>query len=319
MTRAEKYAQPQPKRRRGFAGRQAFSEALLFPQIENFTIHEKLGCGGMASVYGAIDSQGEQVALKLCRKIPRGLPNRHLTDWFIRECAATLLLSHPNIVSSFKAGETEDYLYLSLEKINGKSLFRLLSCNIPTGWEVAREILLGISSAMEEIHRAGIVHRDIKPENVIVARGFGPKIIDFGLCHISGYDEIYGHISGVWESAPRMTPANGDFATPEVRPPEYDVPGASYNPQFDIYSAGLVFYNVVAGVMPFKLVKFRNITERLEHYSNIHKTARFPAPSSIDAFAEIPPAAEEALMACLEKNPTNRPPASDIVKIFGSC
>jgi serine/threonine protein kinase len=116
-----------------------------------------------------------------------------------------------------------------------------------------------------------------------------------------------------------MTPANGDFATPEFRPPEYDVPGSSYNPQFDIYSAGLVFYNVVAGVMPFKMAKFRDISERLAYYSTIHKTARFPAPSSIDAFAEIPEAAEKALMACIEKDPSCRPSATDLVKIFGSC
>jgi serine/threonine-protein kinase len=312
--------QPNPCPKPGFAGRDAFAEGLLSAESQ-FTLHDLLGKGGMAKIYTATDGTGRTVALKLFKKLPKGHSQEHLTDWFIRECAANLLLSHPNIIRAFEAGEARNHLYISMEKLDGKTLHSHLSSKHGMGWEVSRRFFVQISQALEEIHRAGVVHRDLKPENITLAKGPGglaAKIIDFGLCHIADYEDVYPHISS-GPGEPRVTPRSGEFATPEFRPPEYDTPGASYTPLFDIYSAGLVFYNLAAGDLPFRMQTFERARDRSAYYSNIHKCAVFPAPTIIDHSVDIPGRAEDAIMACLDKNPGGRPGAAELRKIFESC
>ncbi|HSB46879.1 MAG TPA: serine/threonine-protein kinase [Candidatus Bilamarchaeum sp.] len=323
MHERKKYEQPQHgERRRGFAGREAFAEAISHPRIGGFELQAILGKGGMSTVYLARDSHGREVALKAVGKRPEGDGLRYLDDWFVRECVANLILSHPNIIHAFEAGETRTHLYLSMEKLEGRTLHAHLSGHLGMGWDISRRFFIQFADALVEMHRAGVVHRDLKPENIMLAMGEGGlalKVLDFGLCHILDYGDVYPHVRGSRTGEPEVNPGTGEFGTPEFRPPEHDLLAPAWMPAFDIYSAGFVLYNMVAGVLPFPHTNRTEPEVRSSFYNAVHLEMRFPKPTELGVPVSIPTAAEDAIMACLDKNPLGRPQASELRAIFESC
>ena len=199
-----------------------------------YRVVRKLGTGGMANVYLAEDQElGRRVAIKM-------LDDRHAQDEqfverFRREAKNAAGLSHPNIVSIYDRGEAEGTYYIAMEYLEGRTLKELLVARgptpIPVAIDYARQILGGIGFA----HRNGIVHRDVKPHNVVVAPDGRLKVTDFGIAR-SGTSQ--------------MTETGSIIGTAQYLSPE-QARGAPVDQTSDLYSVGVVLYELLTGVVPF--------------------------------------------------------------------
>jgi len=201
---------------------------------KRYVIKRKLGSGGMADVYLAEDQElGRRVALKL-------LNDRHAADdqfveRFRREAQSAAGLNHPNIVSIFDRGYAEDTYYIAMEFLDGRTLKELLVRNGPTPVPIAIDYARQILGALAFAHRNGIVHRDIKPHNIVVGSDGRLKVTDFGIAR---------------SGASQMTEAGSIVGTAQYLSPE-QARGAPVDPRSDLYSLGIVLYEMLTGKVPF--------------------------------------------------------------------
>jgi len=213
--------------------------ASLDPLIGTFfdgryKIVRKLGAGGMANVYLAEDQElGRRVAIKI-------LNDRHANDdqfveRFRREAKNAAALSHPNIVSIYDRGEAEGTYYIAMEFLDGRSLKELIVTRGPAPVPVAVEYTRQILSALRFAHRHGIVHRDIKPHNVLVDGEGRVKVTDFGIARAG---------------ASQMTEAGSIVGTAQYLSPE-QARGTNVDQRSDLYSLGVVLYELLTGAAPF--------------------------------------------------------------------
>ena len=213
----------------------AVSDSLIDTLFDGrYQIQRKLGAGGMADVYLAEDQElGRRVAIKI-------LNGRHANDdqfieRFRREAKNAAALNHPNIVSIYDRGEAEDTYYIAMEYLDGKTLKELIigrgAAPINVAVEYARQIL----SALRFAHRHGIVHRDIKPHNVLVDGEGRVKVTDFGIARAG---------------TSQMTEAGSIVGTAQYLSPE-QARGGEVDPRSDLYSLGVVLYELLTGKTPF--------------------------------------------------------------------
>jgi len=201
---------------------------------KRYVIERKLGSGGMADVYLAEDQElGRRVALKL-------LDDRHASDEqfverFRREAQSAAGLNHPNIVSIFDRGYAEGTYYIAMEFLDGRTLKELLVRNGPTPVPIAIDYARQILGALAFAHRNGIVHRDIKPHNIVVGSDGRLKVTDFGIAR---------------SGASQMTEAGSIVGTAQYLSPE-QARGAPVDPRSDLYSLGIVLYEMLTGKVPF--------------------------------------------------------------------
>jgi len=199
-----------------------------------YLVVRKLGTGGMATVYLAEDQElGRRVAIKT-------LDDRHAQDEqfverFRREAKNAAVLSHPNIVAVYDRGEYNGTYYIAMEYLEGQTLKELLVSRGPTPIRVAVDYARQILAALEFAHRNGIVHRDIKPHNVIIAPDGRLKVMDFGIAR-SGSSQV--------------TEAGSIIGTAQYLSPE-QARGAPAGPSADLYSTGIVLYEMLTGTVPF--------------------------------------------------------------------
>ena len=199
-----------------------------------YRILSKLGTGGMASVYLAEDQElGRRVAIKLLDE--RHAQDEQFVERFRREAESAAGLSHPNVVSIYDRGEVEGTYYIAMEYLEGKTLKELLVARGPTPVRVAIDYTRQILSALEFAHRNGIVHRDIKPHNVVVAPDGRLKVTDFGIAR---------------SGSSQMTEAGSIIGTAQYLSPE-QAQGAPVHPSSDLYSVGVVLYEMLTGTVPF--------------------------------------------------------------------
>ncbi len=213
----------------------AVSDSLIDTLFDGrYQIVRKLGAGGMADVYLAEDQElGRRVAIKI-------LNGRHANDAqfierFRREAKNAAALNHPNIVSIYDRGEAEDTYYIAMEFLDGRSLKELIvgrgAAPINVAIEYARQIL----SALRFAHRHGIVHRDIKPHNVLVDGEGRVKVTDFGIARAG---------------TSQMTETGSIVGTAQYLSPE-QARGGEVDPRSDLYSLGVVLYELLTGKTPF--------------------------------------------------------------------
>lgn len=206
-----------------------------FPQLE---IEELLGRGGMGAVYRARQkSLDRPVALKILP--PEVARRRGFTDRFTREAQALARLSHPNIVTVFDFGQTGPYAYLLMEHIDGVNLRQVLSDGHLTP-EEALGIIPQLCDALQFAHAHGVVHRDIKPENILLDTRGHVKIADFGLAKLAGQ---------VGEGA-ELTGTAAIVGTMYYMAPEQIEHPDRVDHRADIYSMGVVFYEMLTGELP---------------------------------------------------------------------
>jgi serine/threonine protein kinase len=259
-----------------------------------FRILEKIGTGGMGSVYKANQvAMNRMVAVKILH--PKLANRKDLVSRFRREARAMSHLSHPNTVKVLLYGELEDgSLYIVMEYLEGKNLNQIVRTEGPLPMERALPILIQSCGALEEAHRAGIVHRDLKPENIFVCNQGGlrdfPKVLDFGLAKVTEREMRPGSII--------LTQEGMVFGTPEFMSPE-QAQGRTLTPASDIYSLAVILYELLTGKLPFQA---RSPVEFLQ----LHVTAP-PIPLNARvAGRTFPPGLEALIAKALAKKPEDR-------------
>src|SRR3954463_865099 len=221
--------------------------ARLFPQLEILGL---LGAGGMGAVYKARQPALDRIiALKV---LPGGDGSgANFTERFNREARALARLSHPNIVAVYEFGQLGGLSFFIMEFVDGANLRQLEKASRLSPRE-ALQIIPQICDALQYAHDQGVVHRDIKPENGLLDRKGRVKMADFGLAKILGYDP----------EAARLTAEGQVMGTPHYMAPEQVERPLTVDHRADIYSLGVVFYEMLTGDLP--LGKFSPPSRKVE-------------------------------------------------------
>jgi len=220
--------------------------AKLFPQLE---IIEILGRGGMGAVYKARQPRLDRmVALKVLS--PDKQDDPRFAERFEREARTLARLHHPNIVAIHDFGEVDGRFYLLMEYVDGLTLRQLFQAR-PLSPEEALTIVPKICEALHYAHQQGIVHRDIKPENILLDKQGQVKIADFGIAKILGQQALAG-----------LTGEKQVIGTPHYMAPEQVERPQEVDHRADIYSLGVVFYEMLTGELP--LGKFQAPSRKVE-------------------------------------------------------
>ncbi len=245
-----------------------------------YLIIRKLGAGGMANVYLAEDQElGRRVAIKI-------LDDRHAADdsfieRFRREAKNAAGLSHPNIVSIYDRGEAEGTYYIAMEYLSGRSLKELIVSRGPTPIRIAIDYTRQILAAIGYAHRHGIVHRDIKPHNVVVDGDGRLKVTDFGIAR---------------SGASQMTEVGSIIGTAQYLSPE-QAKGSAVDQRSDVYSVGVVLYEMLTGKVPFTGDTALEIA--MKHLSEV------PVPPS-EQREDVPDDLDLVVLRALAKDPEDR-------------
>ena len=248
--------------------------------LERYRIVSPLGKGGMGEVYRAEDLKlGQTVALKF---LPKSLArNEEALARFTREVRMARQVSHPNVCRVFDIGEADGQTFLTMEFVDGEDMSSLMRRigRLPAdkALEISRQVCAGLAAA----HEHGIIHRDLKPANVMLDGRGRARITDFGLAGLAS--EMKG------EDARAGTPA---YMSPE------QFSGGEVTPKSDLYSLGLVMYEIFTGKKPYEAQTFEEMARLRD------KTA--PAAPSTH-LKEIDPLVERVILGCLQKAPTKRP------------
>ena len=245
-----------------------------------YRLERKLGGGGMADVWLAEDQElGRKVAIKILHD--RYANDTQFVERFRREATHAAGLSHPNVVSIFDRGEAEGSYYIVMEYVEGRTLKELIvtrgPCPVPVAISYVRQVL----AALRYAHRNGIVHRDIKPHNVLVDHEGRVKVADFGIARAG---------------SSQMTEAGSIIGTAQYLSPE-QARGAPVDESSDLYSTGIVLFELLTGLVPF--TGETPVEIAMKHLSQVP-----PAPSSIRP--EIPHDLDLVVIRALAKEPAER-------------
>jgi serine/threonine protein kinase len=251
-------------------------------QIGKYRVDSVLGEGAMGVVYKAFDPHIERVvALKTIRKeLLRGHQKMDLVARFRNEAQASGRLTHPNIVAVYDYGETEDAAFIAMEFVEGTPLNALLVPDQPTDLARVMVWMTQLLRALGYAHARGVVHRDIKPANLIITAEAQVKITDFGIARI--------------ESS-TLTQTGSMIGTPSYMSPE-QFRGAGIDGRSDVFSAGIVLYQLLTGVRPF----VGAVSVVMQQILNENPRA----PSQLNAVAGT--AFDPVLRNALAKNPADR-------------
>src|SRR3954470_11598446 len=241
----------------------------------------RLGAGGMAEVWCAQDEVlGRRVALKL---LGAGFAeDPEFREAFRREAEAAAGLTHPNIVGIFDRSEWDGHPYIAMELVDGQTLKELVTERGPLPPDIAVGLTEQILRALGYAHKRGIVHRDVKPQNVIIDHDGQAKVADFGIARAGDTSQ--------------MTQAGAIIGTMQYLSPE-QAEGRPVDRRADLYSVGIVLYELLTGRVPFEgeatiSIAIKHINER-------------PVPPA-QLRPGIPPALEAVVMRALEKDPARR-------------
>lgn len=255
-------------------------------ELDHYRIDAPVAESGMASIFRATDLRdGRQVAIKIPHLAMESDPV--LFDRFKREEEIGAELDHPNVMRIVSGGE-RSRVYMVMEWVNGRLLRSILSEEGKLPLERAVKITLGILTALDYIHKRGVVHRDLKPENIMVDDNDSVKLIDFGIASKKG--------------AKRLTYAGFTQAlgTPDYISPE-QVKGKRGDARSDIYAIGIMLYEMLAGRTPFSGPSpLAVMNDRLINH---------PLPPC-EAEPSISPQLQEVLYRAIERDPRNRYPSA---------
>lgn len=261
--------------------------ALKFGRYE---ILKELGSGAMGTVYLGRDAVGHRkVALKTLK--PAGVDAQELAEMkarFFREAESAKHLAHPAIVRVFDAGEDDGTAYFAMELLDGLTLRDFCAKRGMVSVKRALEIVAFVAEGLAYAHAKNVVHRDIKPENIMILSNGDIKITDFGVAKLLDATQTQ---SGVV------------LGTPNYMSPE-QLYGAKVDGRSDLFSLGVVCYELLTGVRPFQA---KNISEMLR----IHETHVPPAPSTLRP--EVPPSVDAILARALQRDLDQRYPLGELM------
>jgi serine/threonine protein kinase/beta-lactam-binding protein with PASTA domain len=245
----------------------------------------RLGVGGMATVYLAEDSSlGRKVALKVMAE--RYAEDGEFVERFRREAQAAARLNHPNIIAVYDRGEANGRPYIAMEYLQGRTLKQMIQKEGPLPAERAIAIAMQVLAGLRYAHEHGVVHRDVKPHNVLVGDDGRIKVTDFGIAHAGD---------------PQMTEVGSIVGTAQYLSPE-QARGRTVGPQTDIYSLGVVLYEMLAGRVPFE--GDSSVAIAMQHVSDEPPALRSLAPLVPESLAMV-------VAHAMLKEPTQRYASAD--------
>jgi beta-lactam-binding protein with PASTA domain len=247
-----------------------------------YAVTARIAHGGMATVYLAVDTRlDRQVALKVMHaELAR---DEDFVRRFIGEAKSVARLSHQNVVGVFDQGKDGPFPYLAMEYVPGRTLKELLREHGRFAPAAALDIMTGVLDGLAAAHASGIIHRDVKPENVLLTADGRVKVADFGLARA--------------QAATGQTRAGLLIGTVAYLPPE-QVTGQSTGARSDVYSAGVMFFELLTGRQPFTGDSPLAVAYQ-------HVNSAVPAPSSL--VPGIPPAVDQIVLAATSRDPALRP------------
>jgi serine/threonine-protein kinase len=249
-----------------------------------YQLEEHQATGGMAEVYRAYDRMLERhVAVKILR--PELSSDPQFRERFRQEARAAANLSHPNIVTIHDIGLDGGQLYIVMEYVAGIDLKTLLRQRgrLPTAEAIG--LVIQACSGIGHAHRAGLVHCDVKPQNMLVKQDHVLKVVDFGIARAMTTISPHEKSKIIWGSPLYLSPEQASGKAP--------------SPASDVYSLGVVLYELLIGSLPFN----GNTSESI-----LQKHINEPPPSPRRFNPEIPLPVEEVILTSLSKNPTGRYP-----------
>ncbi len=265
---------------------------------DRYQLQEVLGNGGMANVYLARDVILDRpVAIKVLRK--EYSENESFQKQFWLEARSAANLSHPNIVTVHDFGTADDLLYIVMEHIPGKDLKQIIRDRGRFPYQQGIPLMIQACAGVGYAHRAGLVHCDIKPHNMLVTKDMRLKVTDFGIARALSTIKPGERNDIVWGSPLYFAPEQAAGEAP--------------TPASDVYSLGVVLYELLTGTTPF------NATSA-DELARLHLTAR---PLAISEYVpDVPPALEEIVMKVLSKEPSARYRTADqlgrVLQNFGT-
>ena len=249
-----------------------------------YAVIERVGAGGMAEVYRARDDLlGREVAIKVLHD--RYSRDRSFVERFRREAQSAANLNHPNIVALYDYGSDGDTYFIVMEFIEGRSLSDIIASEGQLLPERAADIASDVAKALDRAHSNGLVHRDIKPSNIMITDSGQTKVTDFGIARALGGD-----------GEQTMTQTGMVIGTAAYLSPE-QAQGNPIDARSDVYSLGVVVYEMLTGKPPFS-----GDTPLAIAYKHVRETPVNPGSLNSD----VPPALDAITMKALAKNPDNR-------------
>ncbi|HSO06471.1 MAG TPA: protein kinase [Pelomicrobium sp.] len=251
-------------------------------QVGKYEILGQLGQGGMGAVYLGYDPLIQRtVALKvIARSSLDPVDAETILDRFKREAQAAGRLVHPNIVSIYEYGEQGEYAYIAMEYVRGEPLHRKVAGGKKLPLNETIKLLKQVLKALDYSHRHGVVHRDIKPSNILITEDGEAKVTDFGIARLD---------------SSTMTQVGDVLGTPNYMSPE-QFQGGAVDARSDIYSAGVIAFQLLTGQRPFTGNSVTIMRAVMED----------PVPSLRDLNAELPEGIDIVVRKALSKRPDDR-------------
>jgi CHASE2 domain-containing sensor protein/tRNA A-37 threonylcarbamoyl transferase component Bud32 len=262
----------------------SFDESGRPSQFGRYEIIETLGQGAMGTVYKGLDPAiGRPVALKTIRFDRLANPSEinELKERFMLEAKAAGSFSHPNIVTIYDVGQDKRIQYIAMEYLEGHTLEQIIKRKLDFNYRIVAKIISQVCKALDYAHERNVIHRDIKPANIMVLDGFKVKVMDFGIAHFESSE---------------MTQTGIAMGTPNYISPE-QLSGKKVTVSADIFSLGVVMYELLTGTKPFTGDNISNLIMKILNNDPVK-------PSLIDS--KIPPLLDHVVMKALEKDPLRR-------------
>ena len=252
-----------------------------------YELFERIGEGGMSVVYKAKDKLLNRfVAIKILK--PEFIHDSKFIDSFRRESQSAASLSHPNIVNIYDVGREGNIHYIVMELIEGRTLSDYIKAQGAMAYPKVIALAKQIASALAFAHKNHIIHRDVKPHNVMLTRNGTAKITDFGIAKAVNSATIVDNTEGIIGSVHYFSPEQAR--------------GGYVDEKSDIYSLGIVMYEMLTGKVPFDGDNPVNI-------ALMHINGEMTPPSQV--VSGVPPALEHIIMKCTDKYPVNRYASAD--------
>ncbi|HUS28139.1 MAG TPA: serine/threonine-protein kinase [Kofleriaceae bacterium] len=252
-----------------------------------YEIAKRIAIGNFGSIYRGTDNvNGKEVALKIMHR--ELAADTRLVERFRREGVVLRKLLSRNVPATYELGEADGLPFIAMELLQGDTLLGLFRSNGRLPWQKVFAYGIQVCSALDEAHRLGIIHRDLKPANIFVSDGDVVKVLDFGIAKILSSSDI--------PNPQELTIMGTAVGTLEYMAPE-QLMGGRADGRTDIYTLGVVMYELITGHRPFNVAGLELLTIQLSEQ---------PPPPSADV--DVPPEVDEILLRCLKEDLDDRYP-----------